>query len=77
MVRCKFKVVEKSEIYAPYANGETGQKPTKFKLQPVYGDPIYGKATPTGQMEMLICNDEASAQLEVGKDYYIDISPAE
>jgi len=73
MIRCKFKVVEKTEIM-PWFN--CGAMPIKVKLSPVQGEP-FGTATPSGSMEMLILNDEASKELKIGKEYFIDITEVE
>lgn len=37
----------------------------------------WSQATPSGQLNMYITNPEAQGKFEVGKEYYIDISPAE
>lgn len=34
------------------------------------------KWTPSGQLAVAMVNQEAAAQFEPGKDYYIDITPA-
>lgn len=52
-------------------------------MQAVYGegegDPNreWSKWTPTGQLEMSITNPDAFMQFEIGKSYYLDITPAE
>jgi hypothetical protein len=71
MVRCRFKVIEKTELCTWYNCGDI---PFKVKLSPVQGEP-FGKATPSGSMEMLIINKEAADQLKVGNDYYVDFTP--
>jgi hypothetical protein len=72
MVRAKFRVYEKTETETKQ-DGNTGYR---VKLTPVQSEQ-FGKYTPIGTMEMLILNDEASKQLEVGKEYYIDLTPVE
>lgn len=52
----------------------------RVRMQTVYDDTIpedqrFSKATPWGQIEMQIDNPAASAQLEVGKTYYVDFTP--
>ena len=37
----------------------------------------WSKYTPSGQLQMLISNPAAIEQFESGKEYYIDITPAE
>jgi hypothetical protein len=65
-VRCKFKVdsVEGGHIV----------------MTPVYADSPENKAffqaTPSGKLEFYCVNDDATAQLSVGVEYYIDIAPA-
>ncbi len=59
----------------------------EIKLYPVYGSGddgnaveesrIFGHATPSGQIAMLIRNREAADRFEVGKSYYVDLTPAE
>jgi len=71
MVRCKFKCTSKTEKEAGFA----------ITLEPVtHGSPeneSFFKWTPWGKMEVGTINAEAAAQFDVGKEYYIDISPAE
>lgn len=53
------------------------------KLMPVYSsDPNHENkkfwdATPTGAIEIGCANLEAAAQFELGKEYYVDFTPAE
>ena len=71
-VRCKFKCVKKSIMegnvgsveMAPVTSGsEENQK--------------FFKWTPWGKLEFGSINEEAMKQFEPGKEYFIDISPAE
>ena len=39
-------------------------------------DRSFQKATPWGKVEFQIDNPSATAQLEVGKHYYFDVTPA-
>lgn len=73
MVRCKFKVSEKNQIGIRSSEGDV---PYRFKFSPVMSDG-FGKYTPSATFEVLIQNDAASSQLEVGKEYYVDITPVE
>lgn len=68
MVRSKMRVskIEGNQVYF-----ETQYDPT------VPEDQRFTVATPWGNMMQAIDNPAAIAQLEVGKAYYIDISPAE
>lgn len=45
--------------------------------QSIPEDRRFSKATPSGHFEMHVDNPAALAQLELGKAYYIDISPTE
>lgn len=70
-VRAKFHVVEKSKN--TWCEG--------IKLEPVTSgspenDEFY-KTTPSGVLHIQTKNEEAASMFEVGKQYYIDITPAE
>jgi hypothetical protein len=71
-VRCKFRVASK-EVFE---KNDQCERPTRVKLFPVHSDP-FGKYTPSGSMEIFVQNDEAEKQLEIGKEYFVDITPAE
>ncbi len=84
-VRAKFRVTEKTErAYSPEAGADCA---VEVKLQPVYesGDDgnaveenrIFGRATPAGQIGMLLRNRAAADAFNVGKSYYVDFTPAE
>lgn len=70
-VRAKFKCTEVTIT-------EYGKKVT---LVPVTGgskeNETFFKWTPYGKLEMGTVNDEAAAQFEPGKEYYIDFTKAE
>jgi hypothetical protein len=71
VVRAKFKVVLKDP-------GEQGN----VTLHPVYSpDPdhenkAFWDATPGGTIQMYITNKSAFAGFELGKEYYVDFTPA-
>lgn len=71
-VRAKF-VVEKIS--------KTRHGGHEIQLVPVTGDTeenkTFWKWTPAGKIEFYCINDEAVKQFEVGKEYYIDFTPAE
>jgi hypothetical protein len=71
MVRCKFRVISKQV----FEKNDQCERPTNVRLCPVHSEP-FGKYTPSGSMEIYIQNDEAEKQLEVGKEYFIDIVEA-
>lgn len=72
MVRAKFKVSSITKYEGDCLN---------VKLQPVCTgseeNKQFWKYTPSGSIELSINNTEASKQFEVGKEYYIDFTPAE
>ena len=71
MVRAKFKCVDKSG----------SENDTQIKLEAVTSgseeNKTFFKYTPSDQISMGTINKEAAAQFEVGKEYYIDFSPAQ
>lgn len=70
MVRCKFICKSKTETEDGF----------KVELDPVTCGSIendeFFKYTPYGSLMMGTINSEAAKQIEVGKEYYIDISAA-
>lgn len=71
MVRCKFKCTQKIEkesgfqvAFEPVTSGSAENEQ-------------FFKWTPFGGMEFGTINEEAAKQFVPGKEYYIDISPAE
>lgn len=70
-VRCKFKVTNVSA--AP--NGEA-----QIALQPVYSGSTeneqFFRYTPGGWISIGTVNAEAAKQFEVGKEFYVDFTPA-
>lgn len=53
-----------------------------IKMSAAYDDGIpenqrFHKSTPSGTLEMYVTNPEAIKALEVGKFYYLEISPAD
>jgi hypothetical protein len=79
-VRAKFKVtsVEYTESY--YEKG--GPPLATISMTPVYSnDPEsenhkFWKASPSGQLKLGTINPEAAKQFELGKEYYLDFTPA-
>lgn len=71
-VRAKFKCRRKSH------NGDPSIVDVEFEA--VYGDGTdnaeWSKWTPSGVLTMQITNAPAHEQFEVGKDYFLDLSPA-
>lgn len=58
----------------------TGKEGDNVLLTPVYGDnpenEAFFKATPGGSISLNVVNESALNALEVGKDYYVDFTPA-
>ena len=73
MIRGKFKVIEKAELCTWFNCGDI---PHRIKLAPVMGEP-FGNATPSGNIEMVIVNNDAAKQFKVGKEYFVDFTPVE
>lgn len=72
MVRGKFKVQEITEF-------AWGSAARKIVLRPEYDPQIpedqkYAKATPSGEITMVIDNPPASDYLKLGKTFYVDFT---
>lgn len=66
-VRARFRCTKKDETYS------------QVTLEPDYSsdeNKAWAKFTPSGKVEMRIDNPPALAVFEVGKDYFIDFTPA-
>ena len=85
--RCKFVVNSLTDTMGSKKNKETGSyEPAiqrSVKMSPVYGnnDPNhentkFWEASPCGQFELSVINLAAAEIFVVGKEYYLDISPA-
>jgi hypothetical protein len=71
-VRAKFKWTAK----------EAGGSYPSISLHAVVGgdnpeNDSFFKATPSGNIGLGVVNEEAASQFEVGKEYYVDFTPAE
>lgn len=76
-VRAKFKVISiTTQAHWQKDKGHIGT----VKLQPVTGDSPenaqFYAATPSGQIELGTINKEALAQFEIGREFYVDFTPA-
>lgn len=92
-VRAKFTVMQKTETPTVWIEGKGyTQKATLVAFSPVYASPpndskdrgnacienrIFGEATPSGKIEMLICNQAAADGFETGRSYYVDFTPVD
>ena len=73
MIRCEFVCSQKRAGY------DAGTHDLAFG--PVYSgseeNKEFFRLTPSGLLTFSTVNESAASQVEVGKEYYIDISPAE
>lgn len=72
MVRAKFKVETKD----PGEQGRVTLRPV-YSSDPNHENKSFWDATPGGNIELYITNPAGFRQLELGKEYYVDFSPAE
>ena len=76
-VRAKFKVVEIAR-----REGWSGHKEiTNIKMHPVCGNSpendAFFASTPAGEISIGCANAKATEQFEIGKEYYVDFTPAQ
>lgn len=73
-VRAKFRVTEKTQM----SNGS--EVTNKIKLSPVVGgspeNEQFYRWTPGGSIELQVVSAAVGEALEIGKEYYIDFTPA-
>lgn len=72
-VRAKFRV----ESIVPEGNLKTIVLRAVYSPDPDHENRQYWEATPSGELRLNIVNEAASAQLELGAEYYLDITRAE
>lgn len=76
-VRCKFSVWSNNE----QTESTDGTKSYNITMGAVTNGSTENKQywhwTPAGHLTMNTVNEDAAKQFEVGKEYYIDITPAE
>ena len=79
-IKAKFRCVEKMSrsSASPYDANPSAVGSEHVVLQALTGEENkeWSKWTPSGRLEMEINNPAAVEQLQVGKDYYLEISPA-
>lgn len=73
MIRAKFQVTDITEHHYP---GKT------VRLEAIHDphtpeDKQFVKATPAGNMQILVTNPKALEQLQIGKFFYLDFVPVE
>lgn len=70
-VRAKFQCTSANEVGEGFKN---------VSMSPVFGGSEENKrffnATPSGSIQLGVINAEAAQQFEVGKEYYVDFTPA-
>jgi hypothetical protein len=75
-VRAKFKCCDISN-----SSSNTDENGKTVKLEPVIDGSEENKSffrwTPSGSISMFCVNTEANKQFEVGKEYFVDFTPAE
>jgi hypothetical protein len=71
-VRAKFRV----ELKDPGEQGNVTLRPV-YSDDPNHENKSFWDATPAGEIQMWISNPAAFSQFELGKEYYIDFTPAE
>lgn len=74
-VRGKFKLSERTEV-------EWNRTSRRLKFHAVCNDDTdenqkFHKATPSGEISIVVDNPNAVSQFEIGKTYYVDFTPAE
>ncbi len=81
MVRAKFYCATKIQrSNQPHPAQTENPVYESFEFYPVTGGSEENKkffsASPSGKLEIGVMNPEAAKQLEVGKEYYVDFTPA-
>ncbi len=89
MVRAKLKCIGKTERpkygdpptficveFAPVSPKMVQDPDGHYRPDPHDENSKFWAATPSGKLEIGCANPAAAAQFEVGKEYYIDVSPA-
>jgi hypothetical protein len=82
--RCSTITLMQTYLYDKDAGQSVPAPARSIVLEPVYGqgDPAhentkFWQATPSGRIEMSIVNATAAECFEVGKEYFVDFTPAE
>ncbi|MEW7009502.1 hypothetical protein [Lentilitoribacter sp. EG35] len=76
-VRAKFFVKEVKHMQ----HSSNSEQLAEIAMAPVYADgeenAVWSKYTPSGELSMLITNEDAISQFELGGEYFLDITPVE
>lgn len=76
-VRAKLKLTQvRTTAWRPGVESKTLRFDAQYDSS-IPEDRRFEKATPSGHCEMQIDNPAALEQFELGKDYYIDFTPAD
>ena len=78
-LRAKFVVLEVKEFTAADGSkdSETINAIAVYSTDPASENAQWSKWTPAGQLQMTINNPAAFGALEQGKEYFVDLTPAE
>lgn len=86
-VRAKFRCESITHLIGQWYDREQGNH-VDAPMRTVVMSPVYGnndpnhentkfwQASPSGRLELQVVNAEAVEQFEVGKEYYLDLTPA-
>jgi hypothetical protein len=76
-VRAKVRCVAKKETASAYGKpGKIDGEIVEFSPVSGPGNEGWSKWTPSGSISLHITNPEALKRFEVGKDYFVDFTPA-
>lgn len=76
MVRAKLKLTKIcTTAWSPGHESQTLRFEAQYDTS-IPEDQRFQMATPSGNCELMIDNPAARAQFELGKDYYVDFTPA-
>jgi hypothetical protein len=88
-VRAKFKVqrIDRSAYSRSEKDGDGVDRIVDYEMRTIVLSPVYSnepnsenrafwQATPTGEIKLGTINVEAAKHFEVGREYYIDFTPA-
>lgn len=75
MVRAKFRVRDIKHLQTPSPDNVCAELTFFAVYDDGKGNETWSKATPSGDLKMLVTNPSAIDKFEIGKDYYLDFSP--
>lgn len=77
-VRAKFQCLEIKHHHVPGSDAQSVH--VEVRLVPVYGNgkdnASWSKYTPSGELKMTITNPPAAEAFDIGKEYFLDFTPA-